>query len=136
MKIRNGFMSNSSSCSFILKRFPKEYTSENVYEFFGIDRSLENAEDFVLEILHANRTSELQDRGYLRLRKKDFLKVRGYQFDKDYGLDITDEIFDDTNEKRRDNYFEIIVEDTYLPGPGKSFRGKYITKNGLEINNH
>ena len=139
MKIRNGFVSNSSSSSFILRNLPETVTdSIGVYEFYGMDRGKESRDalKFCDAILRYYKNSDRQDTDFLNdyfvnKNKEEFLHYYGYCFMNNYGQEEIDKIL-----AHPEDYFEVNIDDTYIYGPGCAIGGSYITKNGIEINCH
>lgn len=139
MKIRNGFVSNSSSSSFILRKLPDTVTDAiGVYDFYGMDKGRwsEDALKFCDLILKDSKNSDSQYTDFLNdyfinKNKEEFLHYYGYCFKNGYGKEEIDKILE-----HPEDYFEINVDDTYLYGPGCAIGGSYITKNGIEINCH
>ena len=151
MKIRNGFVSNSSSSSFILRNLPDSVkTWEDVYDFYGMEngyygKQKEDKEtiEFCKMILRdwMNQDNEDYRESYYfdeyfsndseDATLEDFLNYYGYSFENGYGMDELKKIFDSP-----EDYWETSCDDTYLSGPGCAIGGDYITKNGIEINCH
>lgn len=146
MKIRNGFVSNSSSSSFVLKNLPENVdTWEDVYDFYGMKNSYygkrkkdKETVEFCKMILNDWNNRDLNKDSYFfedyfndpdGLEK--FLNYYDYSFKGGYGMEELKKIF-----ANPENYWLTSVEDTYLGGPGCAIGGDYITENGVEINCH
>ena len=147
MKIRNGFVSNSSSSSFILKNLPDSIKIwEDVYDFYGMEYSYygrKNDKETIEFCKMILRDWLNQDNEDCRERYffdeyfnkpgglKRFLRYYDYNFKDGYGIEELKKIF-----AKPEDYWLTSVEDTYLGGPGCAIGGDYITKNGIEINCH
>lgn len=146
MKIRNGFVSNSSSSSFVLKNLPKNVdTWEDVYDFYGMAYSYygkrkkdKETIEFCKMILRDWNNHDLNKDSYFFEKYfndpdglERFLNYYDYNFRGGYGMEELKKIF-----ANPENYWLTSVEDSYLGGPGCAIGGDYITKNGIEINCH
>lgn len=146
MKYRNGFVSNSSSSSFILRNLPDSVkTWEDVYNFYGMadGRYGKNKQDnetieFCKMILRDWENREEYGERYFfddffnQPKKLDeFLDYYDFCFKDGYYRDELDKVIAHPNK-----YWETSCEDTYLSYPGCAYMGAYITKNGIEINCH
>lgn len=145
MKIRNGFVSNSSSSSFILKNLPDSVkTWEDVYDFYGMKdgyygkhKKDKETIEFCKMILRDWQNTEYRERYFFEdfLNTTDgiekFLDYYGFCFKDGYGREELDKVIANPND-----YWETSCDDTYLGGPGCAYLGDYITKNGIEINCH
>lgn len=150
MKIRNGFVSNSSSSSFILKNLPNSVkTWEDVYDFYGMKNSRygkhENDKEtieFCKMILedwkhHNDEDYDTMYGSFIDEFLRDpediekFLHYYDFCFKDGYYRDELDKVI-----AHPERYWETSCDDTYLGGPGCAYLGDYITKNGIEINCH
>ena len=148
MKFRNGFVSNSSSCAFLLKRFPLDFTTKQIIEFFGMKKGTcknrKYRKQFAEYIKSAQADEAKQSHDWLSAHGKEIL-------DRYYACDTSEfrhPIFDqkDTNTMRQifsedlNDYFEIEVSDHCWEGwqseAGCAYGRTFITQNGLEINCH
>lgn len=146
MKIRNGFVSNSSSSSFVLKNLPENVdTWEDVYDFYGMAHSYygkrkndkETIEFCKMILSDWNNRDTNKDSYFFEEYFNDpdglekFLHYYDYNFRGGYGMEELKKIF-----ANPEDYWLTSVDDTYLGGPGCAIGGDYITKNGIEINCH
>jgi len=148
MKLRNGFVSNSSSSSFLLKRFPLDFTTKQVIEFFGMKKgkckNRKYIKEFAQFIKQALADESRQSHTWLSLHGQEILE-KYYACDT---LETRHPVFNqkDTETMRQifskslNDYFEIEVSDHCWEGwqaiAGRAYEGTFITKNGLEINCH
>ena len=137
MKIRQGFVSNSSSSSFVLKRYPKDFNTKDIYKFYGMDegRASQSAKmalaHYIFEEDKTNQYSWFMNDYFYPNNREEFFKYHGYNFDDGYGEDVIDDIFN-----QPDEYFEFEIGDDYMSEAGCAYKGSFITKNGIEINCH
>ena len=139
MKVRNGFVSNSSSSSFVLKRYPKDFNTKDIYDFYGMaeGRASQQAKmalaQYIFEEDKTKEYSEFMDEYIYPAEKEEFLDGFGYNFDGSYEyiMEYVDDAFNHPS-----NYFEFGIDDTFMYEAGCAYKGSFITKNGFEINNH
>jgi len=162
MKIRNGFVSNSSSSSFILRNLPDSVkTWEDVYDFYGMDKGrYSKHKTWLADTSNPKHRDETVEFCKMILRDWELRKKDKGDYDDTYGSFIKEflrtpediekflEYYDfcfkggyyrDELDKviaYPEDYWETSCDDTYLGGPGCAYLGDYITKNGIEISCH